>query len=71
METVSEITSKMERRVGQGYVIEISALKAVVLGKVISVEDLQDILARMLKAIKANKQETNKVFLIKMGIEQE
>jgi hypothetical protein len=59
----------MERRVGQDYVVEISALKAVVLGTVISVGDLQDILARLLKDIKSDKQETIKVLLIKMGIE--
>jgi hypothetical protein len=38
MEMVSEIMSKMERRVGTDYDVEISALKAVVLGTVISVE---------------------------------
>jgi flagellar hook-basal body complex protein FliE len=54
-------------RVGQDYVVEISALKAVVLGTVISVGDLQDILARLPKAIKADKQDTIKVLLIKMG----
>jgi hypothetical protein len=53
--------------VGQDYVGKISALKPVVLGTAISVGDLQDILARRLKAITADKQDTIKVLLIKIG----